>query len=31
VVDLAKLGIILGSVVAAVAGYLLLRFSSSES
>ncbi len=31
VIELAKLGIILGSVVAAVAGYLLLRLSSKES
>jgi NhaA family Na+:H+ antiporter len=31
VIDLAKLGIMLGSLVAAVAGYLLLRFSGEES
>ena len=31
VVDLAKLGIILGSFIAAVAGYLLLRYSSNEN
>jgi len=30
VVDLAKLGIILGSFIAAVTGYLLLRFSGNE-
>jgi NhaA family Na+:H+ antiporter len=30
VVDLAKLGIILGSFIAAVTGYLLLRYSGNE-
>ncbi|MGH3373089.1 MAG: Na+/H+ antiporter NhaA, partial [Nocardioidaceae bacterium] len=30
VIELAKLGIMVGSVVAAVSGYLLLRLTSSE-